>query len=83
MHHLGIDRGYAANELIVQLMACYLGADMNVPIEEDLDNHVAYLGMWLKAMKASPSYILLASKDARRLSNHFMSKWHESKRRVA
>lgn len=69
MHHMNMDYGYATNELIVQLMACYLGADLGFPVEDDLENHAAYLGAWLKNLKANPSYILYVSKEARRISN--------------
>lgn len=82
MHLSGMDRGYAGNELVVQLTACYVAAEMGVPIENDIDRHASYLNMWLRDMKKYPAYIVLASRGAMQISRRLVRKWHQSKRKA-
>lgn len=42
---------YSLGELIAEIGACYLCAELGVPTSENLDNHAAYLKSWLSVRK--------------------------------
>ena len=65
--------GYEMGELIAELSACMLAAELAIPTGEGLDNHVAYLKDWLKKMKADPTYIFKASAQASKITDFLMS----------
>jgi antirestriction protein ArdC len=64
---------YALGELVVEIGACYLARELGVPASDNLANHVAYLGHWLKAMKKDPRFIFRASALASRAADYLLS----------
>jgi antirestriction protein ArdC len=66
-------QGYAMGELVAEIAAAYLCAELGVPNTEPLENHAAYLKSWLEAMKNDPSYIFKASKQASKTCDYLLS----------
>jgi antirestriction protein ArdC len=64
---------YALGELIAELSACYLSNELGLPINETLDNHVAYLQSWLENMKADSRWIFKATSQASRAADFILS----------
>ena len=61
------DDGYAAEELVAELGAAFLCADLQLtPIIED---HAAYLASWLKALKTDSRAIFAAAAHAQRAAD--------------
>lgn len=74
---LGHDRkqhSYAFYELVAEMSACFLSAELGVPDSEDRTNHVAYLGSWLSAMKSDPSFLFQASSMASKTCDYLLAK---------
>ncbi len=65
--------GYAHGELVAEISACLLGAELGVPDSDDLTNHASYLKSWLDAMRADSSYIFKASAQAGRVVDKLLS----------
>jgi antirestriction protein ArdC len=57
------DEGYAMEELVAELGAAYLGADLGLCVEPRED-HAAYLADWLKVLKDDKKAIFLAATHA-------------------
>jgi len=55
---------YATGELVAEMGACFLAAELGVPNGECLDNHAAYLKSWLEAMKADSGFLFKAASEA-------------------
>jgi antirestriction protein ArdC len=55
---------YALGELIAEIGACYLCAQVGVPCSDDLSNHTSYLASWLKELENDPKAILRAASQA-------------------
>jgi antirestriction protein ArdC len=64
---------YALGELVAEIGACYLAREVGVPASEKLDNHVAYLSNWLKAMKVDPKFIFTASSQASKAADFLLA----------
>ncbi|MFO0888222.1 MAG: zincin-like metallopeptidase domain-containing protein [Isosphaeraceae bacterium] len=59
------DEGYAKEELVAELGAAFLCSDLSlVPIIRD--DHAAYLGHWLKVLKADKRFIVTAATHAQK-----------------
>ena len=67
------DNTYAMGELIAEIGACYLARELGVPASENLANHVAYLKNWLQAMRNDTSFVLRASAQASKATDHILS----------
>jgi antirestriction protein ArdC len=63
---------YALGELVAEIGACYLARELGVPASDNLTNHVAYLGHWLKAMKNDPKFIFTASAQASKAADYLL-----------
>ena len=61
------DEGYAMEELVAELGACFVAADLG--IANDLDHSAAYLDSWLKVMKADKKAIFTASSHAQKAAD--------------
>ncbi|MCP5366712.1 MAG: DUF1738 domain-containing protein [Hyphomicrobiales bacterium] len=59
------DEGYAREELIAELGAAFLCADLDIT-PEVRDDHAAYLASWLKVLKSDKRAILAAAAHAQR-----------------
>lgn len=58
---------YAMEELIAELAAAMIGAELGLPTEH-LDNHASYLASWLRVLKADSRAILTAAAKAEEAS---------------
>ena len=61
---LGWKGSYALGELIAEIGACYLAAQLNIPCSDDLSNHTSYLSSWLQELENDPRAILKAASQA-------------------
>lgn len=59
------DAGYAREELVAELGAAFLCADLGLPLE-DREDHAAYIGSWLKVLKDDKRAIFQAAAHAQR-----------------
>lgn len=57
------NEGYAMGELIAEMGACFLMAELGLPIS-DQNNHASYLKHWLRGMEGDPKFIFKASSQA-------------------
>jgi antirestriction protein ArdC len=57
------DAAYAMEELVAELAAAMIGADLGLPVDH-LDDHASYIATWLKMLKADPRAILTAAAKA-------------------
>jgi antirestriction protein ArdC len=63
------DGGYAREELVAELGAAFLCADLGLELTPRPD-HAAYLASWLKALKADKRLIFSAAAHAQRAADH-------------
>ena len=59
------DEGYAREELVAELGAAFLCADLGLRLE-DREDHAAYIGSWLKVLKDDKRAIFTAAAHAQR-----------------
>lgn len=57
------DEGYAKEELVAELGACFLGAMLGFKPKSD-DHHAAYLQSWLRVLKDDKKFIFQAARHA-------------------
>jgi antirestriction protein ArdC len=67
------DNTYSMGELVAEIGSCYLARELGVPASDNLTNHVAYLGNWLKAMKNDSRFIFQASAQASKAADYILS----------
>ena len=60
-------------ELVAELAASMLSAELGVPQGESLENHAAYLKHWMDAIKADSSFIFKASTQASKVADFLLS----------
>ena len=63
------DEAYAAEELIAEMGAAFLCADLGIT-PEVRDDHAAYLAHWLKVLKADNRAIFTAASQAQRAADY-------------
>ena len=66
-HRLNWDRkneGYAMGELIAEISACYLAAELGIPNSQRIDKSAAYLKSWLDCLKGDSRAIFRACSQA-------------------
>ena len=63
------DEGYAREELVAELGAAFLCADLGLTLE-DRDDHAAYIGSWLKVLKDDKRAIFSAAAHAQRAADY-------------
>jgi len=59
------DEGYARDELVAELGSAFLAADLELT-PEVREDHAAYIGSWLKALRDDKRLIFSAAAHARR-----------------
>jgi putative DNA primase/helicase len=78
-HHSRLDRdlshpfgseGYAKEELRAEIASMILGDELG--IGHDPDQHVAYVGSWIKALEEDPLEIFRASADAEKIQDYVL-----------
>lgn len=67
------ENSYALGELVAELGACFLMAEIGLPLADTWTNSASYLGHWLKAMNADPRFIFKATAQASRAADHVLS----------
>ena len=65
------DQAYAFEELVADIAAAILGAELGLP-EAELDNHAGYVDHWVKVLKADKNAILTAASKADEAVDHIM-----------
>jgi antirestriction protein ArdC len=65
--------GYATGELVAEMAACFVAAELGVPHGETLENHASYLKSWLEGMKGDANFIFRASKMASKTTDFLLS----------
>ncbi len=63
------DDGYAREELVAELGAAFLCADLGLRLE-DRDDHAAYIGHWLSVLKDDKRAIFAAAAHAQRAADY-------------
>lgn len=63
------DPGYAREELVAELGAAFLCADLDLELTPRED-HAAYLGHWLQVLKAEPRFLFSAAAHAQRACDY-------------
>lgn len=66
------DERYAREELVAELGAAFLCADLGLELTPRED-HAAYLGHWLKVLKAEPRFLFTAAAHAQRACDYLLS----------
>ena len=62
------DEGYAMEELVAELGAAFLSADLELT-PEVRDDHAAYIASWIKALKEDKRAIFSAASHAQRAAD--------------
>ena len=63
------DEGYAMEELVAELGAAFLSADLDLT-PEPREDHAAYIGSWLKVLKGDKRAIFTAASHAQRAADY-------------
>jgi len=64
---------YAQNELVAEMAACFLSAELGIPNGETLTNHASYVKNWLDAMRGDANYIFKASTQASKVADYLLA----------
>jgi antirestriction protein ArdC len=67
------DAGYPMNELVAELASSYLSQELGVPQGESIENHAAYIKIWLEAMAGDSSFIFRAATQASKVADFLLS----------
>ncbi len=63
------DEGYAMEELVAEMGAAFLCADLGLTLEIR-DDHAAYIASWLKAMRNDKRAVFTAASHAQRAADY-------------
>ena len=63
------DAGYAMEELVAEIGAAFLCADLGIT-PETREDHAAYIGSWLKVLRQDKRAIFTAASHAERAADH-------------
>lgn len=66
------DESYAREELRAELASAFLAAEIGIP--SNTDNHAAYVGSWIKALKSDRREIFRAASDASKIVSFMLGK---------
>lgn len=67
------DHAYALGELVAELGASFLLAELGLPASENIENCTRYLDHWLKAMKGDTKFIFRAAATASKAVDFLLS----------
>lgn len=70
-HRFGSE-AYAMEELVAELAAALLGAELGLPVAH-LDNHASYIASWLKVLKQDSRAVLTAAAKAEQAAQLLLS----------
>jgi len=65
------DEGYAAEELVAELGAAFLGAELGLR-PDHIEDHAAYIGSWLKVLRNDRRFIFTAAAKAQEAVDFLM-----------
>ncbi len=65
------DLGYALEEVVAELCAAMLGAELQVP-GAHIDDHAGYLASWLRVLDEQPSAFLTAASKAQQAADYLI-----------
>lgn len=68
---------YAQCELVAEMAACFLSAELGIPNGEGVANHASYVKSWLDAMRGDHNYIFRASSQASKVADYLLSFTHK------
>lgn len=71
------DEGYAREELVAELGAAFLCADLGLRLE-DRDDHASYIGHWLSVLKEDKRAIFAAAAHAQRAADYIAKFSHRA-----
>jgi antirestriction protein ArdC len=64
---------YAFEELVAEIGGCFLCSAVGIPQSDDLSNHAAYLGSWLKVLEKDHRAVFRASSQASAAADYIMA----------
>jgi antirestriction protein ArdC len=67
------EEGYAMGELVAEISASMMLAELGLPTTDNLGNHASYLKNWLDAMTGDPKFIFRAASQASKVVDFLMS----------
>ena len=76
------DEGYAREELVAELGAAFVCADLGIT-PEPRDDHAAYLGHWLKVLREDKRTIFSAAAHAQRAVDYLHSLQRQEQQQAA
>jgi len=67
------NEGYGMGELIAEMSACLMMAELGLPTTTNLQNHAAYLKHWLDGMAGDSKFIFQAAAQASKAVDYLLS----------
>lgn len=67
------DEGYAAEELVAELGAAFLGAELGLR-PNHIEDHAAYISGWLKVLRDDRRFIFIAAAKAQEASDYLLGR---------
>lgn len=67
------NEGYAMGELIAEMSACLMMAELGLPTTTNLTNHASYLKHWLDGMAGDSKFIFKAASQASKAVDYLLS----------
>lgn len=67
------DEGYGMGELIAEMSACLMMAELGLPTTTNLTNHASYLKHWLDGMAGDSKFIFKAASQASKAVDYLLS----------
>lgn len=67
------NEGYAMGELIAELSACLMMAELGLPTSTNLQNHASYLSKWLEGLNSDHKFIFKAASQASKAVDYLLS----------
>lgn len=71
------DENYAKEELRAEIASFMLCSDLGISRQASDEQHAAYVGSWVKALKSDPNEIFKASADAENICNYLYDRERE------
>lgn len=68
-----IDHTYAMGELVAEIGACFMCAELGLPTADTLNNHHAYVKSWITALENDPKAVFTASAQASKAVDYLLS----------
>jgi antirestriction protein ArdC len=66
------DEGYAAEELVAELGAAFLGAELGLR-PGHIEDHASYIGSWLKVLRNDRRFIFIAAAKAQEAADYLLA----------